>query len=159
MTTVSDFLRKVEAIDMKSLIESVVEENEKQILDLNREKQIFEQGIDSKGRSLFKYERSTEGQWLSEYRQGTIQNPKGGEGGRKKFGNPYNLFWSGSSYNTFKTYMKGYSQLFITAAPFARKRLIQHGGNDIFGLTADNVFYVNYRIILPALNEKLKKLL
>lgn len=159
MTTVSDLLHKIEAIDMGSLIQSVVEENEKAIVDLNREVQIFQQGIDSQGRSLSKYEPSTDGQWREEYQSGSIQNPKGGENGRKKLGNTYNLFWSGSSYNTFKTYMRGYSQLFITAAPFARERLIDHGGRDIFGLTPDHVFYVNYKIILPALNEKLKKLL
>ena len=156
MTTVSDLKGKLMSIDIGSLVKSVVKENEKAIVDLNREDQIFQKGIDANGRSLFKYERSTQGTWLAEYRANLIPNPKGGN---KTFGEPYNMFWTGSSYNTFKAYLRGATSLFITAAPFARKRLIDNSSPNIFGLTDDNERIANYDIILPALNEKIKKLL
>jgi len=151
MPTVSDFLINVKKIDVKSLIKAVVRENEVQIINLNREDQIFKKGIDSKGRSLFHYEQATQGFYDD-------NPPTDNRGENKGTDKRYNLFWTGDSYYSFYAYVKG-DKLYITTSPRGRKLLMMHGGKEIFGLTNQNSDVANWDIIAPALNGKIKKLL
>ena len=147
MPTVSDFLSNVQKIDVKSLIKAVVSENEVQIINLNREDQIFQKGIDSQGQPLFHYERAT---------QGFFDNnpPVDTRGENKGTNRRFNMFWTGDSYHSFYAYIKG-NKLYITTSPRGRKLLIANGGEEIFGLTNKNSEVANWDIIAPKLNEKI----
>jgi len=149
MPTISDFLNNVQKIDVKSLIKAVVSENEIAIIDLNRRDQIFEKGIDSLGQSFFTYSQATQGFYDAD-------DPTDGFGSNKGSDKRYNMFWSGDSYQSFYAYVKG-NKLFITTSPRGRKLLIMHGGTEIFGLTNRNSDIVNWNIIAPKLNVKIKQ--
>ena len=149
MPTVSDFLENVKKIDVKSLIKACVSENEIRIINLNREDQIFKDGIDSNGQSLFNYAPATQNFFDK-------NPPTEHRGENKGERDRYNLFWSGDSYHSFFAYVKG-NKLFITTSPRGRKRLMLHGGQEIFGLTNKNSEIANWDIIAPCLNEKIRK--
>ena len=149
MVTVSDFLENLRAIDFKSLTKTIVEDNQKAIVDLNRRDQIFDRGIDALGNKLPTYAASTQ----------SIFDTKdnGSDMGRHKpKGYSYNLFWTGQSYYGFYAYVKGLN-LYITTDTRGRKLLIQNGGENIFGLTLENQNKVNWQIIAPKINEEVRR--
>jgi len=149
MSTVSDLKKSLMQLDIRSLTEGIIESNEQIIVDLNREDQIFIDGIDSRGRSLDTYAKSTQ-------RMYDKDPPADLTGMMKTYRTPLNLFWTGKSYYGFKTYTRGDS-LFITTNSRGRKLLIENGGPAIFGLTPDNQEVVNWEIIAPELIEAIRK--
>ena len=149
MPTVSDFRENLKKVDVKSLTKAAVDKTENEIVNLNREDQIFQKGIDSKGRSLFKYAPSTQAIFDSD-------PPVDTKGENKQRGTNYNLFWSGDSYYSFYAYVKG-DKLYITSSQRGRRLLLKHGGDDIFGLTPENAIKANWEIIAPELNEAIRK--
>jgi len=149
MPTVSDFLENVKKIDVKSLIEVCVAENEVKIINLNREDQIFDEGIDSNGQSFFNYAPMTQ----NFYDEKPPTDHKGENKGENR---RFNMFWSGDSYYSFYAYVKG-NKLYITTSRRGRKLLMMHGGKEIFGLTNRNSEIANWEIIAPCFNEKVRK--
>ena len=149
MVTVSDFLKNLRAIDFKSLTKTIVEENEKAIVDLNRRDQIFDKGIDAEGRKLSTYAPSTQSIF-------DTQDNGSDMGRHKPTGYSYNLFWTGQSYYGFYAYVRGLN-LYITTNARGRKLLIQNGGENIFGLTLENQNKVNWQIIAPKINEAVRE--
>lgn len=149
MPTISDFLENVRSVDVKSLVKAIVSRNEIQIINLNREDQIFKKGIDSKGRSLFSYELATQGIY-------DANPPADTRGENKGVNRRYNMFWSGDSYASFYAYVKG-DKLYVTTSARGRQLLILHGGTEIFGLTNNNSDIANWDIIAPALNDKIRQ--
>ena len=113
MVTVSDFLKNLRGVDIKSLTKTIIEEEERQIVNLNRKEQIFEQGIDSEGKTLGNYSMATQGYYNAD-------DPDDPMGSDKRVGTRYNLFWTGQSYYGFRAYMKGL-KLFITTNPRGRR--------------------------------------
>ncbi len=148
MPTVSDFLDNLKKVDVKSLTKVIVAEKNTVIVDLNREDQIFRDGVDSKGQPLFTYGPGTQIIYDS-------NPPANTEGMFKEWKTPFNLFWTGKSYYGFKAYVKG-SKLYITTNSRGRKLLIMNGGAEIFGLTDDNAAIANWKIIAPELNAKIR---
>ena len=151
MATVSGFLDKVKNVDVKSLTKAVIQENERQIINLNRKDQIFDKGIDSEGKVLGNYSPSTQ----AFYDKDDPNDPMGSD---KRAYSRFNLFWTGQSYYGFRAYMKGL-KMFITTNSRGRKLLIENGGANVFGLTTENDRKVNWEIIAPKLNEKIRKIL
>jgi hypothetical protein len=149
MPTVSDFRKNLKMVDVKSLTTLVVEQNQNEIVNLNREDQIFKQGVDSQGRPLPFYSMATQAIYDQD-------PPADTRGENKPFGESFNLFWSGDSYHSFFAYVKG-DKLYITTSPRGRKLLLMNGGEEIFGLTTDNTYKVNWEIIAPKLNEAIRQ--
>jgi len=151
MVTVVDFLDNLKMVDVKSITETIISENEHEIVDLNRYDQIFVKGIDADGRSLTNYAPATQGIYDSDL-------PLDLFGENKSTAQTYNMFWTGDSYHAFRAYVKG-DKLYITTSPRGRKLLIQNHNDSIFGLVTENQEKVNYEIIAPRLNEKIRGIL
>lgn len=149
MPTVSDFRENLKRIDVKSLTKLVVEQNQNAIVNLNREDQIFKQGIDSTGRSLPFYSPATQTIYDSE-------PPIDTRGENKGRTMPYNMFWTGDSYHSFYAYMKG-NAVYITTSQRGRRLLLLNAGPDVFGLTDANKNILNWQIIAPKLNEAIRQ--
>ena len=58
---VSDYIDKLDLLirNYDNKIESIVYQNKEQIIDLNRENQLFDMGIDSNGKNLLEYSQAT----------------------------------------------------------------------------------------------------
>lgn len=151
MVTVVDFLDNLKKVDVKSITEIIVKENEKVIVDLNRYDQIFIKGIDAEGKTLFTYSPFTQ----AFYDRDNIMDTMGKN--KSRF-DKYNMFWTGRSYSSFRAFVKG-NKLHITADARARKLLIQNSSDSIFGLIDENQEKVNWDIIAPKLNEKIRDIL
>lgn len=149
MSTVSDLKKRLLKVDVRSLTADIVKDKEQIIVDLNREDQIFIDGVDALGRPLDKYANNTQAYYDRE-------PPNDLTGMFKTGGESFNLFWSGKSYYGFKTYIRG-NNLYITTNQRGRTLLIENGGSNIFGLTPDNQEVVNWEIIAPELIEQIKK--
>ena len=149
--TVSDFLANLRSVDIKSLTDTIISENQNKIIDLNREDQIFNKGIDATGQKLSTYAPATQSIF-------DTKEPNDTKGRHKPRGVSYNLFWTGESYRNFRAYRKGFN-LFITSNSRGRKLLIENGGENIFGLTKINKDILNWSIIAVKLNDKVRKIL
>lgn len=139
-----DFLKNVkDAIPNQT--EAIIKRNEKLILDLNRQSQLYEKGIDSKGFEI-----------NPEYRPFTIEI-------KQLIGQPYDhvtLFYSGRFYNSFFIkYNKDTFMLEILADDEKTRSLVTKYGSDIFGLTNENQKILNDEIVLPELLKYIKQYL
>lgn len=152
MVTVVDFLGNLQKVDVKSITETIVKEKEASIVDLNRYDQIFLQGVDADGKSLYTYSPFTQQFYDNDE---SIMDRMGEN--KSRF-DRLNMFWTGRSYHSFQAYVRGNS-LYITADARARKLLIQNSSDSIFGLTDRNKEIVNWEIIAPELNDRIREML
>lgn len=123
---------KLAITTLPNAVERIINENKDRILDLNRESQLREKGIDSKGKRL------------AEYAYFTIQI-------KQLIGQPYDrttLFYSGKFYEGF-TYRfdKNTYKLEIFSTDSKTPLLEKKYGYDIFGLTKDNNEYLEVKIL------------
>lgn len=141
---VSDYLANLKtAIDNIGGQESlIVNQNKEQILDYNRQDQLYKQGIDSKGKKL------------KPYAFFTIQI-------KQLIGQPFDrttLFYSGRFYNRFNfVFLKRTINIFSSDSKTTD--LEKKYGKDIFGLTKDNKIKMETEVIKPKLDQWLKKYL
>lgn len=149
MVTVSDFLKNLRGVDINSLTDTIIKEEQVKIIDLNREDQIFRKGIDADGKSLPQYKKATQ----SFYNR----NPPSDKKGQDKSGT-FNLFWTGESYKGFKAWREGL-MLYVSTNARGVELFKMNGGSDIFGFTTENDKKINWEIIAPKLNEKIRKIL
>ena len=150
--TVSDFLKNLRGVDIESLTDTIIKENHDQIVDLNRRDQILNRGVDADGKTLGGYAKSTQSFYDDDVELGIVNDFTGAD---KSYNSSYNLFWTGKSYKGFKAWRDGL-MLYITTNARGIKLLIQNGGENIFGLTTKNDNIVNWKIIAPKLNEKIR---
>jgi len=149
--TIDDFIHNLNNVDVDKITSDVIKVKMDDIVDLNREDQIFQRGEDAKGRSLSKYSPRTQ----------KIYNrhpPADLYGGDKAEGRTFNLFWTGTSYKGFKAWSKG-RIMYITTNERGQKLLERNSSADIFGLNPENAEIANWEIILPVLNERIQKIL
>lgn len=123
------------------VVKSIVEENSNEIIELNTEKQLFDQGIGSDGRRL-------EPPYSNPYKKL-----------KKKLGQPTNrvtLRLEGDFYKSFEVII-GKEQFRINATDFKTKFLLKRYGQKIFGLTGSNVTEFNQMVIRPELLKQIRK--
>jgi hypothetical protein len=123
------------------VVRSIVEENSNEIIELNTEKQLFDQGIGSDGRRL-------EPPYSNPYKKL-----------KKKLGQPTNrvtLRLEGDFYKSFEVII-GKEQFRINATDFKTKFLLKRYGQKIFGLTGSNVTEFNQMVIRPELLKQIRK--
>ncbi len=121
---------------------------EKQIVDLVRENQIFQDGEDGSGNIIGVYKI-------------TVERPfehSNSRGYPKVRGTQVNLFDRGDLYKSFTT---DYGSFILEVFPTDSKagELMSKYGNDIFFMQTDNQRIVNFDIILPELQNFVKQTL
>jgi len=141
--TIHDYLQSAKRAknELPKAVETIVKNNKKQILDLNREKQLFEKGIDS------------DGKLLKAYKPITVKI-------KKEKGEVYNrttLLDTESFYNGFDLLIRN-GVISIFSRDSKSMDLVDKYGN-IFGLIEDNQIIVNNKIVLPEIWTFLKKYL
>jgi len=121
---------------------------EKEIVDLVREKQIFQDGENSEGRIIGVYSQ-------------TVQSPfehSNSRGYPKIRGTQVNLFDEGDLYKSFTT---DYGSFVLEVFPTDSKKeeLITKYGENIFFMNVKNKEIVNFKIIAPQLQIWFKNIL
>lgn len=141
--TAFDMIQRIEKViaDIPKETENIIKRNEQEILDLNRERQLYDRGIDSNSRPLLPYRPATI----------AIKRSKG------EIYNRTTLFDLGSFYKGFKIKYNGLSNPFNIFSTDSKSTDLVDKYGDIFGLTKDNEKYLNYEIIKPELEEFIKK--
>lgn len=140
--TVFDYLQAVQMVidSIPKETERIVNEKSEQIIELNTDNQLYDEGINSDGGLLRPYSPTT---ILFKRQQGR----------------PYNrttLFDTGDFYRGFKI-KYNYPILSIYSTDNKSSDLMDKYGNNIFGLTTENSKVLNYEIIQPELHEFIKK--
>ena len=123
---------------VKPITSKIISENKERIIDLNRETQLFFDGIDSKGKLLQGYTNFTI----------SIKRLKGQVFNRTTLKN------TGDFYNSFR--LEYDSEKYIVklfATDEKTPKLIAKYGMNIFGLTPDNRNYLDLKIIKPELDK------
>ena len=144
MRTVRDYIDACQYVldNIDSETEKILADNKEQILDLNRERQLFDKGIDSSGEQLRPYAPIT----IFDKRQRGL---------------PYNrttLFDKGNFYDGFD-YLFRSNKLSIFSRDSKSSELQEEYGTSIFGLIPDNERILNYEIVKPGLDNFIKKYL
>ena len=119
---------------------------EKQIVDLVRENQIFQDGEDGVGKIIGTYRQTVN----SPFEHGNNR------GYPKTRGTQVNLFDTGKVYKSFTT---DYGSFILEVFPTDNKvdKLKKKYGNDIFFMQVKNQKIVNFKIILPQLQNFVKR--
>lgn len=137
---VSDYIDKLDLLirNYDNKIERIVYQNKEQIIDLNRENQLFDMGIDSNGKNLLEYSQATI----------SIKIQK------KQPIDRTTLFDTGEFYKGFfiKFNPSNYT-LEIWSSDKKTTKLIEKYGKDIFGLIPKNIEYLDEKIIKKHLDE------
>ena len=134
-------MKRIQDDFVLEVVKSIVEENSNEIIELNTEKQLFDQGIGSDGRRL-------EPPYSNPYKKL-----------KKKLGQPTNrvtLRLEGDFYKSFEVII-GKEQFRINATDFKTKFLLKRYGQKIFGLTGSNVTEFNQMVIRPELLKQIRK--
>lgn len=142
--TVRDYIDKCNYViaELPRETERILAANKDAVLDLNRQDQLYETGIDSNGRKLKSYRPNTvaikaEKNQIFQY---TTLKDTG-------------LFYSGFDY-LFRD-----NKLSIFSRDSKSSELQDKYGVSIFGLTTDNERILNYEILQPKINDFIKKYL
>ena len=143
MITVFDYIQKVKKVkgNIPKQTERIVLKNKKRILDLNRETQLFDKGIDSDGKLLREYKPFTI----------AIKRQKG------EVFNRTTLLDTGSFYKGFDLLVRN-NVISIFSRDSKSADLVDKYGN-IFGLIKENEIIVNQDIVLPEIWEYLNRFL
>lgn len=142
--TVYDYMQAVQKVinDIPKETERIINKNAEKIIDLNRDDQLYDLGINS------------DGGLLKSYSPTTILF-------KRQEGKPYNrttLFDTGAFYKGFK--LKVNYPIFSIYSTDEKSSMLQDKyGSNIFGLVTENQQKVNYEIIKPELDAFIKKYL
>lgn len=140
-TTINDYIEKAKLVQSKinSEIITIVNSNKDDILDLNREDQIFDSGIGINGSILGTYKKTR--------KNGATR------GYPKNAGTPFNFFATGALFSNFNLISDG-KKLTITNKDKKVGLLSKYG--EFIGLTEENKNKLNYEIIYPELMKFIK---
>lgn len=125
-------------------VSEIIQENEAFIVNMNSEDQLYDKGITREGVSISKY---------APYRPFTIKI-------KKQKGQPTSrvtLMDEGDFYNSFYVDV-GPDRFEIKASDFKTRDLMKKYGDEILGLTPENVRELIVHYILPNLQEKFKQI-
>ena len=141
-TTVRDYIEKAKRVQSQigGEIDNIVNKNKEEILDLNREEQMFKKRININGSAFGIYAKNYKGM---------------AKGYPKEKGKPYNLFKTGALYEGFNLLSKGNENKIIMDNSDSKKDIYK----DLIGLTKENKDVLNYEIIYPELMKFIKQYL
>ena len=133
MNALKNIAKNIQSLDEKKILFTVYKSKRVSnfIIDLNRIGQLFNQGIDTKGKVIGRYSIVTE----------TVYNQN------KKAGTPYTLKDTGEFYATFKIKVNSNADFVISANTIKGEDDLLNYSNDLLGLTK------------PSLNELIKEIL
>ena len=134
-------MRTIQNDFIVDVVRSVVETNSNEIIDLNTQKQLFDKGIGSDGKSL-------EPPYSNPYKKL-----------KKKLGQPTDrvtLRLEGDFYKSFEVII-GNEQFRINATDFKTKFFLKRYGEKVLGLTGSNVNEFNQFVIRPELLKEIRK--
>lgn len=145
-TTVSDYLEKVMRVQSQigNEVDDIVRSKEEEILNLNREDQLFDKGIDTNGLLLGQYARTL---------NGTTR------GYPKTQGSPFNFYDTGSLFSNFSLLSNSNDNKVIIENSDSKVSLLTKKYGDFVGLTEENQYKLNYEIIYPELMAFIKQYL
>jgi len=140
--TVKDYMDSIEKVigNIPNETISIINSKSEQIIDLNRDDQLYDLGINSDGNLLRHYSNTT------------ILF-------KKQEGKPYNrttLFDKGDFYRGFKIKVN-YPTISIYSTDHKSSELIDKYGTNIFGLIKENQLKLNYEILKPELLKYIKQ--
>lgn len=144
--TIDKYLENLELVmrNLPNKVESIIQANAEQILDLNRQDQLYDKG-----------EKANHVR-LKEYAYFTVQI-------KQLLSQPYDrttLFYSGQFYEGFYyKFDQGDYSLEIYSHNEKAPELVAKYGKEIFGLNDENRLYLNRSILKPKLDEWLLKYL
>jgi hypothetical protein len=143
-TTVSDYLEKVMRVQSQigNEVDDIVRSKEEEILNLNREDQLFDKGIDTNGLLLGQYARTLNGST---------------RGYPKKQGDPFNFYDTGSLFSSFSL-LSSDNKVIIENSD-SKVGLLNRQYGEFIGLTEENQYKLNYEIIYPELMDFIKQYL
>jgi hypothetical protein len=143
-TTVRDYIDKAKRVQSQigNEIDDIVRTYEDEILDLNREEQIFKRGLDINGILLGKYKEDYDGN--------TRGYPKEG-------GTPFNFFDTGELFSKFTLLSKGNQNKVTIDNTDGKSKLLAEKYGEFVGLTEENKNKLNYEIIYPELMKFIKQ--
>lgn len=144
MIGIEDYIKKLEFVrdNMSAEVASIINRNKEEILDLNRDNQLYDKGINSEGNLLRRYSPST-----------VLF--------KKQEGKPYNrttLFDTGYFTRSFDLLNRN-NTISIFSRDNKSAELQDKYGSNIFGLTKENENVYNYEIIKPELLKFINKYL
>lgn len=152
MSTVREMLNRVSdaQASIEMIMMQIMEEYREKILDLNREKQLYNEGITTEGEIIGTYSW-----WTEEY-----------FGGREKgkiAGDPYNFEDTGDMFEGFSLeFNDGQLKIFSTdwKADMWEKEIKNRGlKGSLQGLTEENQLILNQEYIRPELLQQLKRII
>ena len=141
--TVFDYIKKVELVksNLPKKTAEIIDNNKSKILDLNRENQLYEKGIDSDGNKLLGYKPIT---IFYKKQKGEVYNRT-------------TLLDTEDFYKGFDLLLRN-NTISIFSRDSKQSDLVDKYGN-IFGLIKDNQTILNYDILLPELQAYFKTIL
>ena len=146
-TTVRDYIEKAKRVQSQigNEIDDIARTYEEEILDLNREEQIFKRGLDINGALLGKYK--------DDYLQGNTR------GYPKEGGTPFNFYDTGQLFSKFNLLSKGNQNKITIENTDGKAKLLADKYGEFVGLTEENKYKLNYEIIYPELMKFIKQYL
>jgi hypothetical protein len=148
MGTIKGFLNKSKQAlnSLDSDVQLAVKLVETELLDLNREDQLF-QGIGADGKKIGKYSKATE----------EITEGRTGVGFPKKAGELFNFYDTGGVFKSFRYQILPGSKVKLFNTDPKIPKLNAKYKNNIIGLTPDNVLKFNYQILIHPLRSVIKR--
>jgi len=142
MGTIRDLLDKAKFVKegIPGEVTAIIDRNKDKILDINREMQLFEKGINSDGEMLKPYAAKTI----------KIKRSKGEVYNRRT------LLDTGDFYRGFDLLNRN-NTITIFSRDSKSSELQDDNGSNIFGITKENQPYYNYEIIKPELQDFINK--
>lgn len=144
--TISDYMERLIRVQSQlgNEVDDIINSKEEQILNLNREDQLFDKGIDVNGSLLGTYKNTWNGS---------------GKGFPKNAGDPFNFYNTGSLFNNFSLLSQGNENKVFINNSDNKVGLLSKQYGDFVGLTEENKHKLNYEIIYPELMAFIKQYL
>lgn len=144
--TISDYMERLIRVQSQigNEVDDIINSKEEQILNLNREDQLFNKGVGIDGSLLGKYRNTLNG---------------GTRGYPKNAGDPFNFYDTGSLFSGFSLLSEGNANKVIINNSDSKVGLLTNKYGDFIGLTEENKNRLNYEIIYPELMLFIKKYL
>lgn len=144
--TVSDYMERLIRVQSQigNEVDDIINSKEEEILNLNREDQLFDKGIDVNGSLLGKYRNTLSGST---------------RGYPKSAGDPFNFYDTGSLFSGFSLLSEGNANKVVINNSDSKVSLLTNKYGDFIGLTEENKNKLNYEIIYPELMLFIKKYL
>lgn len=141
--TVSDYMERLIRVQSQlgNEVDDIINAKEEEILDLNREDQLFNKGIDTDGLLLGKYSNTFQG------------NTRGYP---KNAGDPFNFYATGSLFSNFSLLSQGNENKVVISNSDSKVSLLTNQYGNFIGLTEENKYKLNYEIIYPELMAFIK---